>query len=240
MKRMMRKTILCIVALAMTCLTGAMAQSDIETKKTINSIKKSSLYIYAEATAATQQEARDIAEQMLYDEINAWAATKKKMQGGKSIVINNRKDLFTTVEMPRANMFRSFIYVKKSDVMAVDNTQVINNESAEANTPSSGTSVQTIASMDSYPQAVQRVAAVTQYDALATLIKQLKAEGEITHYARYASIEKPELYYLAIYNKEGAVVAVLTPGEDRTNVKTGQTDRLTSYEGCGAIGFRLK
>ena len=75
---------------------------------------------------------------------------------------------------------------------------------------------------------------------MADKIKELKAEGKIGHYARYASLEKPEIYYLAIYNTEGKVVAVLTPGGNRINVKTNQPDKVTNYSGCGAIGFTVK
>ena len=80
----------CFVA-ALMISAVAFAQNSEEAKKTINSIKKNSQYIYAEATAATQQDAKDLAEEILYEEINSYVASKKKMRINPKIVINNRK-----------------------------------------------------------------------------------------------------------------------------------------------------
>ena len=86
-----------------------------EIKKQINSIKKSSQYLYGEVTAPTLEEAKNLAQESLYEKINEWVATKKKLQDGRNIVVNNKKEIYGEVSLPRGNMFRSFIYVKKSD-----------------------------------------------------------------------------------------------------------------------------
>ena len=65
----------------------------------------------------------------------------------------------------------------------------------------------------------------------------MKSEGLITHYARYASLTKPEMYYLAIYDRRGTILSVLTNGNPRINVGTGKEDSVVNYKGCGAIGF---
>ena len=54
---------LLLPALAISAQTSSNVE---EKKKEINSIKKNSQYIYAEATAATEQEAKDLAEELLY------------------------------------------------------------------------------------------------------------------------------------------------------------------------------
>ena len=92
------------------------AQTVDEQKKQIASVKKSNLYIYGEATAETEQDARDLAEEILNYEINKWAASQKKLKGTANFVLNNRQELYTTMSLPRGNMFRSFMYVKKSDI----------------------------------------------------------------------------------------------------------------------------
>lgn len=234
----MKKQLILSALAALTLSIGmSHAQTaDDETKKTINSIKKSSQYIYAEATAATAQEAKDLAEEMLYSEINTWVASKKKATAGKNIVINNKKDIWTGVELPRGNMVRSFVYVKKKDIITADNTEVIENTNPAPATTESGISstVQTV-----YPAAVMQVAACTQYKDMTELLKQLKAEGKVSNYARYASLDNPDYYYLAIYNTAGKVVAVLSPGSKRKNVSTGADDSVANYQGHGAIGFRV-
>mgnify|MGYP000659440467 FL=1 len=85
-----------------------------DAKKEINRIKKSSQYIYSEVTAPDAQGAKDMAEEILFSEINEWVTKQKKLRNSPNIVINNRKELWTSVELPRGNMIRAFLYVKKA------------------------------------------------------------------------------------------------------------------------------
>ena len=100
-----------------------------DAKKEINRIKKSSQYIYSEVTAPDAQGAKDMAEEILFSEINEWVTKQKKLRNSPNIVINNRKELWTSVELPRGNMIRAFLYVKKSDIIPAENTEVIENTS---------------------------------------------------------------------------------------------------------------
>lgn len=221
-----------LLTVLISCLPVAaiFADQTDEVKKQINKIKKNTQYIYAESTAPTEADAQNYAEEKLYDEINKWVATQKKMKNSPNLVVNNKKSLWTTLSMPRGtNMFRSFIYVKKSDIIPTDNATIISNENL--------TVEKTLAPV--LPEAVNAIAACTEYADMAAKIKELKAEGKIKSYARYASLNKPEDYYLAIYNRDGKVVAVLTPGTERRNVKTNKPDSVKNYGGCGAIGFNL-
>lgn len=214
---------------------GLLAQTADEKKKEINRIKKNSLYIYAEATAATEEEAKDLAEEILYQEINEWAATQKQLRKGNNFLVRNRKELWSTMSLPRGNMYRSFIYVKKSNILPADNTEVICNNSPSPTTVDTGKPAAV-----TYPETVMQIAACQEYTEMAALIKDMEDRALIGHYARYASLSNPENYYLAIYDKTGKVRAVLTPGHERINVTTGKADAVTNYAGCGAIGFTLK
>lgn len=90
-----------------------------------------------------------------------------------------------------------------------------------------------------YPDVVMDIASYRHYDQLVEHLKELKDKGEISHCGRYASLGKTELYYLAIYNTAGKVVAILSPGDVRYNVATGDVEGVTNYGGCGALGFML-
>jgi hypothetical protein len=227
----MRQRLLWLATLliAMTCT--ATAQDNEQEKKQINKIKKSSLYIYAEATCTTAEEAREVAESMLYSNVNAWTASKKNMKG-KTIVIADRKDLISFLAMPRGNMFRAFTYVKKSDILPTENPEVL------PATPAVGpASVQKV-----WPEAVTTLASYTDYYKMAEKLKELKDQGKVTTYARYQKLTRPEDHFLVVYNRQGQVVAILSPGTSRTNVKTGEADDLKNYDNnnCGAIGFSVK
>ena len=224
--------ILLSITLCLLALTAAQAGPTDDVKKEINKIKKSSQYIYAESTAPTEEDARAYAEERLFDEVNKWVSTQKKMKGSANLVVNNRKELWTTLSMPRGtNMYRYFIYVKKKDIIPTDNAVVIANESR----PAVEEKLQPV-----LPEAVNLLAGITDYYAMAEKVKQLKAEGKIEDYCRYASLDDPDECYLIIYNREGKVVAILTPGPERLNVKTNQPDGVANYSGCGAIGIEVE
>ena len=222
-----------IIAIALLLTQGMAAQNTADIKKEINMVKRSNSYIYAEATAPTVEEAKAVAEEILYAEVNEWAATKRKFQTKGNFVVNNKSDLWTSYNLPRGNMFRSFIYVKKSDIISVDDSDVIGglSKGVVKLNPSKAT--------PSFPDAVLQVYHCTKYSELVETMTRLKNSGMITHYARYASLTKPEMYYLAIYDRRGTILSVLTNGTPRLNVETGKEDGVLNYKGCGAIGFLL-
>ncbi len=222
----MKKQVLLMTLLLMG-FCFCFAQQDYEqVKREINKVKKSNAYLYGEANAETEGEARGIAEEILYKEINDWAAKKKSLQNSE-LVINNKKELQTYLTLPRGNMFRAFVYVKKSDITA--------NKPA-GNTQKSPTAA-TVTPI--FPQVVHTVAACTGYDQMATTLEQQKQAGKIRHYANYGKLSNPDNYYLVIFNTAKKIVAVLSTGPQRVNVKTGQPDSVTNYSGCGAVGFSV-
>lgn len=217
---------------------NAKADDKEDVKKEINQVKKSTQYIYAEVTAATELEAKDLAEEILYSEINEWVAKQKKLSKSPNIVVNNKKELWTSVSLPRGNMFRSFMYVKKSDILPAENSEIIENTivSPKAVVTKNISQKETV----TIPQLVKEIATCTEYTELAMKITNLKTSGQVLDYGKYASLDCKEDYYMAVYNTNGKVVAILTKGSDRYNVKTGILDNLDNYKGCGAIGFKIK
>ena len=224
-----------LLTACVSILSAAIAAQDTdEVKKQIAKVKKSSQYIYADAVAASQDEAAGLAEELLYDEIKRWAATMKKLQG-KSIFVGDTKQYHSSLSLPRGNMFRTFIYVKKSDLTPVANGSVaISSQSPGVE------HLRTSTEKSVWPDAVTTIASYTEYAPMAAKIKELKSAGKIGHYARYGNLERPESYYMVIYDQQGIVRTVLSPGKERINVKTGEFDSLTNYSGCGAIGFTIK
>lgn len=226
----MKIHMLLLTALLMGVCCGFAQQDYEQVKSEINKVKKSSAYLYGEANADTEEEARGIAEEILYNEINSWAAKKKKLQGGE-LVINNKKELQTYFSLPRGNMVRAFIYVKKSDITASRNAEVIQAPPASSAAQSTVTPI--------FPKAVETIAACTEYTQLQPKLEVEKQAGRIRHYALYGKLTNADPYYLVIFNKAGKVVAVLSTGPNRVNVKTGQPDGVVNYSGCGAIGFSV-
>lgn len=240
------------VLLLFAILGGTLhAQTKDEMKKQIALVKKSKLYLYGEATAETEQDAKDLAEEILNYEINKWAATQKKLQGTTNFVLNNKQEFYTTMSLPRGNMFRSFMYVKKSDIMNGDKATIISNGASSEKMKAKVEEIEESSVMESsgpaitldeapaaeIPSLAKELAGITKYTDLATKVMEYKKSGKIKTYNYYAKLDNPTLYYLALYNQDGVVEAVLTPGKPRKNVNTGQEDTTNNYPGCGAIGF---
>lgn len=224
--------------------TMAFAQKAADVKKQINNIKKSSLYLYGEATAATEQDAKDMAEQILNDEINKWGAGQKKLRGADFILVNDRQEVTTSLSLPRGNMFRSFMYVKKTDVQKGGNMQVITPtgqsasvvETMEAPTPP----VASVPKVE-YPALVQELTKVKTFDEMARRLEQAKREGRVMAFARYDQLDDPAVCYIVTYDTaKQTIAAILAPGEQRVNVMTGEAeDMFKKYSGYGAFGFKL-
>ena len=164
------------------------ADNNEDLKKQINQIKKNSQYIYAEVTAATEIEAKDLAEEILYSEINEWVAKQKKLSQSPNIVVNNKKEIWTSVSLPRGNMFRSFLYVKKSDIIPAESSEIIENTTVQPQSEKSAPEQKEPA----IPRVVQDIANCTEYTDLAMKITNLKESGEVLDYGRYASLERKE------------------------------------------------
>jgi hypothetical protein len=202
-----------------------------EIKKQMNQIKGDTQYqyIYVEATAPSEAEAKGLAEDGILDKINAWVAQQKVT----TFNANAAKEFVKCLSISRgSNMYQAFMYVKKSDLQSGNNPVVKqgSNDISADKTPA----------MISVPEVVENLSAYVEYADFTTKMKQLKDEGKILSYARYASLDNPEKYYLAIYNREGKIVALLTPGNERQNVKTHKADSVKNYSSCGAIGFEIK
>jgi len=127
--KLLNKIMLLLLALTPFATTMEVKAQDAyaQEKELITKVKRApDTYVFAEATAKTEEEAQAIAEDLFYQNVNEYVASEKKMQGAADVVINDAKALQNSVTMPRgSNMHRVFIYVKKTDILAVKNPIVM-------------------------------------------------------------------------------------------------------------------
>lgn len=263
----------------------AMAQEVVDVKTQINQIKKNTAeYIYAEITATTEPDAKMLAEDLLYEEINKWAATQSNLQTSQKFLVNNKNSCITTLSTARGNMVRCFMYVRKSDIQKANNADLVDNtnlQTASANAQSADTvktdtvAAQTAAvaqpqptvlstptmvtkkepvtvgqstiedisetgSRPLYPQVVKTLATMRTYKDIMAKAQAYKASGDIVELVTNSFPESIEQYYLVVYDQQGRVQALLTPGMQRVNVCTGNDDSEKNYHGCKAFAFKIK
>lgn len=232
-----------VLFFTMTGVAGAQ-QTD-EMKKEINRVKKSTLYLYAETTMSDKEEALSTAMEMLEKEVQRWVQTQRRKDGQESdLVLTNIGRISNKMELPRGDMYRAFVYIKKSDVIVSRNTKVAKMEETDSGElpdgefrshyePVGGTVVEI------YPEAVQRLLVLAKFEEIEPCLSALKREGKVKEYGRYASLPDPSEYMLVIYNRNYKVVAVLNEGKERMNLKTNRPDSVANYKGCGAVGVKL-
>lgn len=105
---------------------SAVAQSeDMSVSKRINKIKRDGAYIYAEATAPSEDEAKSICDDIIRVEISKYVASKKNLSNAEQVIVKDSRYERQYLSMPRGDMVRVFIYVKKSDIEAGNNASVM-------------------------------------------------------------------------------------------------------------------
>lgn len=228
-----------LLALFLLLAGNAAAQQSSELKKEINNIKKDSQYIYSESTLPDKSEALNSAMEALQGQMNNWA----RKNGNGSAIANNAESVAKKIELPRGNMYRAFVYVHKDNIIEGAGTVAATPKVSVAKesvtpAPVAKTTVTVTASTKkeavkpTLPTAIERMLPLTNYDALAACIKELKAEGAIKKFGRYTD-ETPniETYALVVYDSDGNIEAILSPGAQRINYKTGEPDSLDNYRG---------
>lgn len=112
------KKILSLILLGCFGLS-VMSQTDTEVKKQINKIKRSRSYLSAEATMATEEEAKTVALELLVGEINDWVDAKRKAEDVKQVVLQDINTTAQQMDMKRGTKSRVFVYVKKKDIVLI-------------------------------------------------------------------------------------------------------------------------
>ena len=117
-----------LVVLMLTTCVAAMAQGE-SVAKQINQIKRNSSYLYSEATMASEAEAQNVAYELLMEQVKEYISSKRNLSSADNVLLKDIKSKGQSMSMPRGEMHRVFVYVKKSDIEGVGNTTVINSES---------------------------------------------------------------------------------------------------------------
>lgn len=243
----MKRLIIIILALGI----GIMSFAIDEQITRINAIKKNSDYIYGDATMPTQADAISFAYEKLQKEIEEWAQRDGiTLQVKSAIEINNLAD---TIMTRRAEMYRVFAYVKKSDLTQQGDSVKVRPQTNINKKPISKPedslvtdSVKNVIKQrfggkkNHQSNALLRIKEAKDFFELKEIMQPLKEKGEIIDYGKYATAKQPELCYLIVYDPAGNIRALLDKGGDiRKNLKTGCDDSIHNYRGCGAIWFTL-
>lgn len=165
---------LALVAVALLTGFSAMAQT---TSKQINQIKRSPLYLYAEATMESETEAQSVAYELLLQQVQEYIASSKSLSAADNVLIKDVKTKGESLSMMRGEMHRVFVYVKKYDIEAVSNTVAVNNNTGTAVNVSANASTSSGAVTTPVPTVTNTPAQQTQQTAQPAQTTQQQPSG---------------------------------------------------------------
>lgn len=115
-----------LFSLVVSLLLAATAFAQESPSKQINLIKRNPAYLYAEATMETADEALEVARELLIQQVQEYIGEKIRFNQAKDVLVKNVDAKSESLSMMRGPMYRMFVFVKKSDIEAVDNAIAIN------------------------------------------------------------------------------------------------------------------
>lgn len=245
------------LAVLLSAPIGAKAQN--ETIGQINAIKRDTAYLYAEATMPEWQQAYDGASDILEATITDWA-NSQAFGKNASAYVAKAKNSTLKIKTKRGKYFRAFLYVKKSDIVAVDKSQTVmvvspvkkkkaltvtsvgdKGKTSIQHTPVGLESTVEEINVPSLTEEEKQMVAVRIFSEIQPLVKKLQSEGVIDQYGKYSTIPSTGTCYLFVYDKTGKVSAVLKRADGTyTNLATATADDINNYKNHGAIWLSIK
>lgn len=251
----MKKNLITMLSLGLCAILSAQGT------KQMNSIKRSSLYLYAEATMATAQEAYEVASDLLLIQVKEYADSKKAFRD-KDILIRNISQQKDSIQLQRGDMVKVFLYVKKSDIIGAENVTLVNNtsttESADGEAVPSNIEAVDVPLRDSesasksetkqadpslqlstswQQKVVEQLLAAESFSSAKSQLNRLKAEFKIKKTGPMTDCSDPSAVFILL-GKNGKVETVLGPGAtERTDFKTLTKTNASIPSGMDAVWF---
>lgn len=245
----------CITLFSLIMVVSIWCNADINTEKTMSRIgRDTKTYLSAEGRAATEQDAFDIAMSDLTIKIADYYKSAYPSEPMPDLVyLSNLSSIFDKLTSRISDKrYRVMVYVKKSDVKALDeNTGTVLSLRNAANPE--GTAVQTDQSNPTDSIAVENIREVaktlnptlsnicclkTRGEVLAQL-PNLKKDGSIEAAAAFP-IASFDDFYLIIISTNDIVVSILHyDGKEYTDILTGEVVDISRFSNSSAFWFTL-
>lgn len=248
MKRLLIGIILIIYGLSV-----CMAQTAAEVAKTINKVKRDTMYIYAEATMKDLSEAYNGARAILEMKVGDWVREQHPSEKIELCIVK-AKDHLLQLETRRGDFYRAFVYVRKTDILPIaDRSEVTVFDVSPVVRENEPQASQAIIVTEDPPieankgpeleltSEEKQMKQVRSFYDVEPYIKGLKSKGKLNAYGKYATMPDNEDCHMFVYDKQGNISALLRKsGDNQYNLNTLKEDNVKNYKNCGAIWFQLK
>lgn len=246
------KKYLSILLFLVVPFLSAHAKTAADVAKSINKVKRDTMYIYAEATMKDLSEAYNGARAILEMKVGDWVRNQYPNEGIEVCIVK-AKEHFVQLETRRGDFYRAFVYVRKTDIMPVaDKSEVTVFEVAPVVQPNQIEAAPAII-VEEEPIEVEespvleltseekQMRQIRSFYEVEPYIKGLESKGKVNKYGKYATMPEDENCHLFVYDKQGNISALLRKvGTTQYNLNTLKEDNVKNYKNCGAIWFQLK
>ena len=206
---------------------GVFAQEDDDPIEKMNNIKLEGTYYTGEATAATAQEAEELAKLMLMENLD-----------GKNV--DDLKSQLKKIEIKRGDMTMMFVYLPKNAKKEVTKTTP-----APARTPAP----KKTKTFENYtPNTEKALSVIDQllesqtYTAVETIIRHAQYDNPAIKYGKPKDMANTDECYLIMIDQEWNVAGIISPKTDmgRKDLKTNQVVSSKDYPKCAVICLKIK
>ena len=200
---------------------GVFAQEEDDPIEKMNNIKLEGTYYTGEATAATAQEAEELATFMLMENLD-----------GKNV--NHLTSQLKKIEIKRGDMTMMFVYVKKEATKEVK-------KPAPAAAPKK--------TFENYTPNTEKASSVIDqllesqtYTAVETILKHAQYDNTAIKYGKPKDMTNIDDCYLIMIDQEWNVAGIISPKTDsgRKDMKTKQLVSSKDYPKCAVICLKIK
>ena len=226
--------VVALVACALSCL----AQNSIEA---INEIKLSGKYFTAEATAASVDEAKNIAFSYLKENIANYCEEMEIEEVAEDKIMANLQQK----SVNRGDAIMVLVYVAKTIVEKKETMTFHPNTSVNTNTNNNNTNTTPVLGSANWPDIIKKVCDVSSFVQLQYLLDMAMDNNLIDSWGKFNSMLNQNECYLVMMNVDRQIVGVLSPVKNgaRTDVKTGMvvdSEGMKSFKNCAPICVRVK
>lgn len=229
----LRRLLTSVVALT-ACVLSCFAQDTVEA---INEIKLSGKYFTAEATAASVDEAKNIAFSNLKENIANYCKEMEIEEVGEDKIKANLQQK----SVNRGDAVMVLVYVAKTIVEKKETMTFHPN----TNTNNNNTNTTPVLGSANWPDIIKKVCNVNSFAQLQYLLDMAMDNKLIDSWGKYKSMLNQTECYLVMMNVDRLIVGVLSPvkNDARTDVKTGMvvdSEGMKSFKNCAPICVRVK
>ena len=243
-----RQFFLLLLSLLLSPVTYAQTVED--AVRSINTIKRDTTYIYAEATTSNLDSALYNAKAILEEKVRDWIVQRYPNEAIEYCVAKANEHSFD-VRTRRGNLQRAFVYVNKKDIVPIANHNELmvfevtkQPEDKQTATPndllSEDMQIHESEPVITLTAVEQKMLEVTNLSELNDFVGQYKKQERLNGYGKYSTMPKDAECHIFICDEQGKVVARFRHQANGQvfNLRTLKTDSVESY-GRGAIWFQL-